>query len=133
MKKRTFDEMVSYFNRKVADMEIDRKYKMELLGMITAILQEHDSTIKPEQRWIPCGERLPEFRHVINPDPEEDSGWDESPFVLVCFDDGDIECRQFIREDGMVSIYPEEFRGRKATAWMPLPEPYREEATDETP
>ena len=80
-------------------------------------------------QWIPCSERLPEFGHVINPDPEEDSGWDESPFVLVCFDDGDIECRQFIREDGMVSIYPEEFRGRKATAWMPLPEPYAEEST----
>ena len=77
-----------------------------------------------ECKWIPCSERLPEFRHVINPDPEEDSGWDESPFVVVCFDDGDIECRQFIREDGMVSIYPEEFRGRKGIAWMPLPEPY---------
>ena len=85
---------------------------------------ENQPTIEP-QKWIPVSERLPEFRHVINPDPEEDGEWDESPFVLVCFDDGDIECRQFIREDGRVFIYPEEFRGRKTTAWMPLPEPWK--------
>ena len=38
--------MVSYFNQTVADMDIDRKYKMELLGMITAILQRHDEDMK---------------------------------------------------------------------------------------
>ena len=46
MNRRTFDEMVSYFNQTVADMDIDRKYKMELLGMITAILQRHDEDMK---------------------------------------------------------------------------------------
>jgi len=85
------------------------------------------STASVQPEWIPVSERLPEFRHVINPDPEEDGEWDESPFVLVCFDDGDIECRQFIREDGRVFIYPEEFRGRKPVAWQPLPDPWKEE------
>ena len=35
--------------------------------------QEIDNapTIEP-QEWIPVSERLPDFRHVINPDPEED-------------------------------------------------------------
>lgn len=37
MQKRKIDELISHFNRKVADMDIDRDYKMELLGMITAI------------------------------------------------------------------------------------------------
>lgn len=46
MTKRTFEEMVSYFNQTVADMDIDRKYKIELLGMITAILQRHDEDMK---------------------------------------------------------------------------------------
>lgn len=46
MNRRTFEEMVSYFNQTVADMDIDRKYKMELLGMITAILQRHDEDVK---------------------------------------------------------------------------------------
>jgi len=46
MNKRTVEEMVSYFNQTVADMDIDRKYKMEMLGMITAILQRHDEDMK---------------------------------------------------------------------------------------
>lgn len=37
MQKRKFDELISHFNRKVSDMSIDQKYKMELLGMISAI------------------------------------------------------------------------------------------------
>jgi len=43
LKKRQFDEMVSHFNLKVSEMNIARKYKMELLGMITAIQMEHDA------------------------------------------------------------------------------------------
>ena len=35
--KSKFDELVSCFNRKVSGMEIDRRYKTELLGMITAV------------------------------------------------------------------------------------------------
>lgn len=46
--------MVSYFNQTVADMDIDRKYKMELLGMITAILQRHDEDVKPQPEIIRC-------------------------------------------------------------------------------
>lgn len=46
MQKRKIDELISHFNRKVADMDIDREYKMELLGMITAILQRHDEDMK---------------------------------------------------------------------------------------
>ena len=37
--------MIAFFNRTVADMNIARKYKMELLGMITAIKQKHDEDI----------------------------------------------------------------------------------------
>jgi len=42
LKKRQFGEMVTFFNRKVSEMDIPRKYKLELLGMITAIEVEHD-------------------------------------------------------------------------------------------
>ena len=42
MQKRKFDELISYFNRKVSDMSIDQKYKMELLGMISAIGFAHE-------------------------------------------------------------------------------------------
>ena len=52
MQKRKIDELISHFNRKVADMDIDRKYKMELLGMITAIgiACEKELSIEPERK-----------------------------------------------------------------------------------
>ena len=43
MIKRNFDEMISYFNRTVADMDIDQQYKMVLLGIVVAIGAEHDA------------------------------------------------------------------------------------------
>ena len=45
MQKRKFDELISHFNRKVADMSIDQKYKMELLGMISAIGFAHEKEL----------------------------------------------------------------------------------------
>ena len=45
MQKRKFDELISHFNRKVSDMSIDQKYKMELLGMISAIGFVHENEL----------------------------------------------------------------------------------------
>ena len=45
MQKRKFDELISHFNRKVSDMSIDQKYKMELLGMISAIGFAHEEEL----------------------------------------------------------------------------------------
>ena len=42
MQKQKFDEIVSYFNKKVSEMEIETKYKMELLGMVTALECAHE-------------------------------------------------------------------------------------------
>lgn len=53
MKKRNFAEMISYFNQTVADMDIDRKYKMEILGMITAIAFEHEHGERKMGKWTP--------------------------------------------------------------------------------
>ncbi len=101
LKKRQFDEMVFFFNQKVAEMNIARKYKMELLGMITAIAIEHDELMP---KWIPCSERLPD--------------WDEhrDEMVLVCYGNGSI------RFDACMNG---EWVHGNPIAWMPLPEPYR--------
>ena len=48
MKKRSFDEMIAYFNRRVADMDISQDCKMELLGMVTALEYKHEKTAHPE-------------------------------------------------------------------------------------
>lgn len=45
MQKRKFDELISHFNRKVSEMSIDQKYKIELLGMISAIGFAHDKEL----------------------------------------------------------------------------------------
>lgn len=54
MKERSFNEMIAYFNRRVADMDISQDCKMELLGMVTALGFKHE---KSAQQWIPCSEQ----------------------------------------------------------------------------
>ena len=56
MQKRKFDELISYFNRKVADMDIDTNYKMELLGMVTALGYAHEKETEERKtgKWIDC-------------------------------------------------------------------------------
>ena len=86
---------------------------------------------QPEQRWIPCSERLPE---------EKDAGIlkklgtsKRSEYVLatvevkgermtvtVCTYDGEWDWN-------MKYAFPD----YKIIAWMPFPEPYREERTEE--
>ena len=73
MKKRDFGEMVAYFNSRVADMDIAQKYKMELLGMITAIQMEHDAerTAKVGKEGINyyctgCGKWVYALSHYCN-------------------------------------------------------------------
>ena len=87
------------------------------------------SSAQPE-RWIPCSERLPE--------PQTE--------VVVSFDNGEVkilwqnwadpsslsnypgEPLAYIGGDGIPHTYEEgESMKTYAVAWMPLPEPYREE------
>ena len=103
LKKRQFDEMVSFFNQKVAEMNIARKYKMELLGMITAIAVQHDLDMP---KWIPVTEALPENYQQT-----------------VCIDS---------RGKMMIGTYGEygwtfPCYMTEPVAWMPLPEPWRGE------
>jgi hypothetical protein len=54
MRRRTFEEMITYFNQTVSEMDIDRKYKMTLLGMVTALLQRHDEDVAQIVRCKDC-------------------------------------------------------------------------------
>ncbi len=112
MEKRDFSEMVAYFNRRVADMGISQKYKMELLGMITAIEMKHDELMP---KWIPVTEALPEedidvllqFPHTMAVGYQEDGFWN----IVTC--------------DDLYSGLDEE--EAKPIAWLPLPEPWKGE------
>ncbi len=130
MTERSFDKMISYFNHRVADMDINQDYKMELLGMITALGFKHE---KLAQQWIPCSERLPETHKagdsvigifmqskpvLVYGVPEYES---EYSFNVVTYCD-DL--------DGITYWSTDAVTINKVTAWMPLPEPYKERQAD---
>ena len=99
-------------------------------------------TIEPEQNWIPCSERLPDNAYILGAfcprylvmtkwgisegwfNPDHDGGmWN----VLIWFfmgrydDESDID---FCKGDKPKLMWlPKKF----VIAWMPLPEPYKEE------
>lgn len=103
MKKRDFADMVIYFCQKVSEMNISRKYKMELLGIITAIEIKHDELMP---KWIPCSERLP-----LKEEHKDD-------MVLVCYGNGSIRFNTFMNGSWVQG---------NPIAWMPLPESWRGE------
>ncbi len=110
MKKRSFDEMIAYFNRRVSEMDIDRDYKMELLGMVTAIGYKHEKTA---QQWIPCSERLP-----------------EKCDVYLVTGGNKVWTSEWVQ---MITVFgwANNVTNPVIIAWMPLPEPARLEETDD--
>ena len=127
LKKRQFDEMVSFFNQKVAEMNIARKYKMELLGMITAIALEHDRELP---KWIPFTTREPtEEEHELYPDwtnvldcPLPEDGDD------VLLTDGKYVWEDTFNNDEGCYFDRVDIEDWEKHAWMPMPKPpYRGE------
>ena len=80
---------------------------------------------QPEQRWIPCSERLPE-------DGRQVLVYARSVhFALAKYDemreaDGTYE-KQWVTFDAWKPFY----KIKEVIAWMPLPEPYAERRQDE--
>lgn len=71
---------------------------------------------KQEASWIPCSERLPE----------------EETDVLVCNADGEINISRGSYSTEMQNDwiwYTTGWRFGEVVAWMPLPEPYKENKT----
>ena len=85
------------------------------------------------QQWIPCSERLPEIKQhvllscygrVIYGRMISEDGNSGYPVFEICDSVG--EKRPIVLETTVHS----EFTTSRIIAWMPLPSPYREEATD---
>ena len=110
MVKRDFGEMVAFFNRKVSEMDISQKHKMELLGMITAIEIKHDELMP---KWIPVTEALPEVKEM----------------VLITNNKGHVRCGQYQGTyDGKnYRWWWKHNTLEEVLAWMPLPEPWKGE------
>ena len=90
---------------------------------------------QPEQRWILCSERLPDEHEWLG---TKKFGTTISNEVYVTFEapDGQRFAKHISFQNGKLSPVDEQrmkvwFKGAKPIAWMPLPEPYREERTEE--
>lgn len=128
MTERSFDEMIAYFNRRVADMDISKDFKIELLGMVAALGYKHEQTA---QRWIPCSERLPEeetdvlVTRTFLGCKDGSHGWNNHiPSKTY------VEVAQYF--DGEWTALSDEYKVARSRhtnpiAWMPLPEPWRGE------
>ena len=78
-------------------------------------------TIEPQQRWIPCSERLPEDEYVlISKKPTKISG--DKWCVAIAIRTADPRSRKIQWRDSGFGVIQDD----KVLAWMPLPEPYRE-------
>ena len=99
--------------------------------------QESESSNLMSREWISCKEKLPEVMYG--------SGGECSADVLICVKDEDEEGTTITISTGFYGYYPESktLRGwwsvyaygcsqldekYEVIAWMPLPEPYKEEA-----
>ena len=80
---------------------------------------------KPEQHWIPCSERLPEegervlATHLggLNPNRQ---------VIEHIYQNGEFTCGWEMDTDFHSRTFGQRFMGN-VIAWMPLPEPYRED------
>jgi hypothetical protein len=87
--------------------------------------------VRPEQRWVPCSERLPEEREWIG---TKRFGTTISDEVYVTFEvpDGQRFTDHISFQNGKLSASDAErmrvwYKGAKPVAWMPLPEPWKGE------
>lgn len=87
-----------------ANIQFDKDCKKNAIDLL-----KNAPTIEPEQRWIPCSERLPEHRLYV--------------LVTYKYEYGLI--------DNGITWYSETENkwntSREVIAWMPLPEPYKGE------
>lgn len=78
--------------------------------------------VTPKQRWIPCAERLPEEGHdvLITKEPFKIKGYEQKVIKAKRSADPRSGKIEWWSEFGALT-------NKAVLAWMPLPEPYREE------
>ena len=111
LRKRTLDEMITYFNDTVANMEIPTKDKMTLLGMITAIGYEASTT--DSRDWISVKDKMPEEYELV-------LIYSGSEFKFLRF----IEVAKYNGKAWITAWNSDEIC--QVDYWMPLPKPPKE-------
>ena len=100
-------------------LEADRQYHEDIParvdGLLDAIMVVIAAPTVNAQQWIPCSERLPEYCYIYLV-TKELYGWNDKKYIAIDIAEFD--------ENGW-------HKNEKVLAWMPLPEPYREETNNE--
>ena len=85
-------------------------------GMVTSVFDgiKNLPSAEPEQRWIPCSERLPDDVEI----------GEEYPAVIFCTDKATY-AGFYEHNFGGKWWTEEDYTVDSVIAWMPLPEPYK--------
>lgn len=114
----TVDEAIKYL-RNPLSWAIGKTLEKQIADNKEATQMAIDALEK--QRWIPCGERLPEDEYVlISKKPTKISGSKWS--VAIAIRTADPRSRKIQWRDSGFGVIQDD----KVLAWMPLPEPYQE-------
>lgn len=122
--------MDRYVSEELRLCDTDKKFPKNEVFIVDDVYEEIVENLpsaQPEQRWIPCSERLPEEDHWLG-----GSGKQFSDNVLVSIynsDDEDewVDVSQTIDGEWRIEL----LRQWKIVAWMPLPKPYKEGVSDD--
>ena len=100
------------------------------IGAFENIIEKLPSA-QPEQRWIPCSERLPEERDwYLGIFKEPDTGW-INPIPFICDYLLGTKTKATTKEGWILKghtdreEYIDYYFNLECVAWMPLPEPYK--------
>ena len=131
--------MNDLISRQAAIDALDKRFDSIPMEQTTEILLLRKDlrelpSVQPEQRWIPCSERLPEIKQhvllscygrVIYGRMISKDGNGGYPVFEICDSVG--EKRPIVLETTVHS----KFTTSRIIAWMPLPEPYKVESEGE--
>lgn len=127
-------------SRQAAIDALDKRFDSIPMNQTTEILLLRKDlrelpSAQPEQRWIPCSERFPEedtevlisYRYKEGEGDTDHVNIDITSYGTVCFGGREIHTLKEWRQpfDYFHANY-------EVIAWMPLPEPYREDDYDHT-
>ena len=109
-----------------------RAYAKDRKGELAELVNNAADTIERLSTWIPIAERLPKDRDwYLGIFRESNTGW-INPIPYVCM--YRRESSQYTTADGWIlkniadyDSIMNYFRNLECVAWMPLPEPYKEE------
>ena len=111
---------MNLIEREAAIDELDKgAWGVEWDKALAKAMIESLPSAQPEQRWIPCSERLPKA--------DEYNG-DVAKYYLVQNEYGDMLVARYTHSDYWEQIYQLKPISDEIVAWMPLPEPYNAES-----